>query len=343
MSLLRIEGLTKRYAPNDPPAVDDLTITVEKGEIVALLGPSGCGKTTTIRLIAGFEVPDAGEIEVGGELMAGAKAFVPPERRGVGVVFQDYALFPHLTVEQNIAFGLRGLDAKSKEERLETIIESVELGPFAKRYPHELSGGQQQRVALARALAPQPALLLLDEPLGALDAQLKKEMIVELKVLQRQLGVTTLYITHDQAQAMTVADELAVMKDGRIEQIGPPELVYRRPRSRFVASFLGQALVLEGHVRSGQVETALGTFPMFRPDGKVTLAFRPEDLQIDPFGTIRGRLIHRMFLGDGGELYLVDVNGLRVRCTCPANGIWPHQVGEDVGLTIVQTPATLEE
>ena len=269
MSLLRIEGLTKRYAPNDPPAVDDLSLTVEKGEIVALLGPSGCGKTTTIRLIAGFEVPDAGEIEVGGELMAGAKAFVPPERRGVGVVFQDYALFPHLTVEQNIAFGLRGLDAKSKEERLETIIESVELGPFAKRYPHELSGGQQQRVALARALAPQPALLLLDEPLGALDAQLKKEMIVELKVLQRQLGVTTLYITHDQAQAMTVADELVVMKDGRLEQVGPPELVYRRPRSRFVASFLGQALVLEGHVRSGQVETALGTFPMFRPDGKV--------------------------------------------------------------------------
>ncbi|MFQ5893679.1 MAG: ABC transporter ATP-binding protein [Nitrospinota bacterium] len=343
MSLLRLEGLTKRYDPNDPAAVDGLSLSVEKGEIVALLGPSGCGKTTTIRLSAGFAGPDAGVIAVGGKVRAGGKTLVPPERRGVGVVFQDCALFPHLTVEQNIAFGLRRLDAKAKDERVGAVIEKVNLVPFAKRYPHEISGGQEQRVALARALAPRPALLLLDEPLGSLDAQLRDEMIVELKVLQRQLGLTTLYITHDQAEAMKVADELAVMKDGRLEQVGPPELVYRRPRSRFVATFLGKALLLEGHVKAGQVETPLGTFPMFRPDGRVTLALRPEDIEIDPFGTIRGRLIHRMFLGEGGEAYVVDVNGLRVQCSCPANGIWPHQVGEEVGLTIVQTPAALED
>ncbi len=343
MSLLRLEGLTKRYAPNDPPAVDGLTLSVEKGEIVALVGPSGCGKTTTLRLIAGFEVPCSGAVEVEGKVLADGKTFVPPERRGVGIVFQDLALFPHLTVEENIAFGLRGLDSETKAQRVQAIIEKVELGSFAKRYPHELSGGQQQRVALARALAPQPSILLLDEPMGAIEARLKKEMIIELKVLQRQLGVAILYITHDRAEAMKVADRLAVMKDGRLEQVGRPEVVYRRPRSRFVASFLGKALILEGQVKDGQVETALGTFPMFRPDGPVTLALRPEDLQIDPFGTIRGRLIHRMFLGQEGEVYLVEVDGLRVNCSCLANGIWPHQVGDEVGLTIVQTPSALEE
>ena len=344
MHLLRMEGLTKRYAPNDPPAVEGLTLSVEKGEVLALLGPSGCGKTTTLRLIAGFEVPDAGVIELGGKVMAGPRTFVPPERRGVGIVFQDYALFPHLTVEENVAFGLRRLGAKLKSQRVGEIIETVELGPHAKRYPRELSGGQQQRVALARALAPLPALLLLDEPLVSLDAQLKEEMIVELKELQRRLGVTTLYITHDQREAMTVADRLAVMKDGRLEQVGPPGDVYHRPRSRFVASFLGKATLLEATVRAGRVETPLGTFPMPRPEGRVTLAVRPEQLRVDPAGPLRGHLVQKMFLGQEGEAYLVEVDdGLRIWCLDAVNGAGPLQVGGAVRLTMVHPPVALED
>jgi iron(III) transport system ATP-binding protein len=318
-------------------------LRVKKGEILALLGPSGCGKTTTLRLIAGFEVPDAGRIELGGELMTGGATFVPPEQRGVGIVFQDFALFPHLTVERNVAFGLRRLEARLRDRRAREIIETVGLCPFAKRYPHELSGGQAQRVALARALAPRPSLLLLDEPLVSLDAPLKEEMILELKEIQRRLGVTTLYITHDQAEAMKVADRLAVMRQGRLEQVDSPETVYLHPRSRFVASFLGKATLLEGVARSGRVQTLLGSFDVPGPDGRVTLAVRPEDLQIDEAGAVRGRLVERLFLGQEGVAYLVEVNGTRLRCPGPPNGMRPLRLGQEVALSVVRPPAALED
>lgn len=343
MELLRIEGLTKRFVPTEPAAVDGLELTVDKGEILALLGPSGCGKTTTLRLIAGFEVPDSGMVVLGGKALTGGGIFVPPERRGVGIVFQDYALFPHLTVEQNVAFGLRRLEAARKRERTREIIETVGLRSFSKRYPHELSGGQAQRVALARALAPRPAILLLDEPLVSLDAPLKDEMIFELKEIQRHLGVTTLYITHDQAEAMAVADRLAVMREGRLEQVGSPEAVYRHPRSRFVASFLGKVTLVEGVARAGRVETPLGSFEAPGAEGRVTLAVRPEDLMIDEAGPLRGRLVERLFLGREGVSYLVEASGLRLRCPGPPNGMRPPQVGEEVGLSVVRPPVALED
>lgn len=341
--MLRIEGVTMRYGPAEPPAVEGLGLEVERGEVLALLGPSGCGKTTTIRLIAGFENPEAGSIELAGRLLAGGGTFVPPERRGVGIVFQDHALFPHLTVAENVAFGLARAAAPSRAERAREVIETVGLKPLAGRYPHELSGGQRQRVALARALAPRPSLLLLDEPLASLDAQLKDEMIAELKEVHRRFGVTTLYITHDQAEAMRMADRLALMRSGAIEQTGPPEEVYRRPRTRFAATFLGRALILEGRLKDGRVATCLGSFAAPGPDGSVTLAIRPEDVRLDPAGPIRGRLLQRLFLGQEGESYLVETDGVVFRCLGLQNGARPPRVGEEVGLAVVRPPVALED
>lgn len=343
MDLLSVEGLTKRFAPGEPPAVDGLCLSVSEGELLALLGPSGCGKTTTLRLIAGFEVPEAGVIGLGQELLTGERTFVPPERRGVGMVFQDFALFPHLTVSDNVAFGLSRRSSGEKDRRVQEMLDMVGLSSLSGRYPHELSGGQQQRVALARALAPAPALLLLDEPFGSLDVPLKEEMMAQLKVLQRRLGVTTLYVTHDQAEAMQVADRLAIMREGRIEQVGTPEAVYRQPRTRFAATFLGRAILLEGRVRDGRAETPLGVFPVQRSNGGVTLALRPEHLSIDGRGPVRGRLVQRLFLGHEGVVYLIEVGGLQLRCPGPPNGARPLKIGEEVGLTVVETPVALED
>jgi ABC-type Fe3+/spermidine/putrescine transport system ATPase subunit len=323
--------------------VDGLTLSAKRGEILALLGPSGCGKTTALRLIAGFEVPEAGVVELGGKVMTGGRTFVPPERRGVGMVFQDYALFPHLTVEANVSFGLAKLAPALRARRARAALDMVGLGPLAKRYPHELSGGQQQRVALARALAPEPTILLLDEPLVSLDAPLKQEMMAQLKEIQRRLGVTTLYITHDQTEAMQIADRLAIMRAGRIEQTGLPEEVYRRPQTRFAATFLGRAILLEAWVQAGRAETALGTFPIRRPDGRVTLALRPEHLRLDAKGAVRGRFVRRLFLGQEGVAYLMEVNGLRLYCPGPSNGMPPPEVGQEVGLTVAQQPVALED
>lgn len=342
--MLRIEGVTMRYGPGEPPAVEGLGLEVERGEVLALLGPSGCGKTTTIRLIAGFEAPEAGRIELAGRLLAGGGTFVPPERRGVGIVFQDHALFPHLTVEANVAFGLARLSAASRAERAREVVETVGLKPLAGRYPHELSGGQRQRVALARALAPRPSLLLLDEPLASLDAQLKEEMIAELKEVHRRFGVTTLYITHDQAEAMRIADRLALMRSGAIEQTGPPEEVYRRPRTRFAATFLGRALILEGRLKDGRAATPLGSFAAPGADGTLcALALRPEDVRLDPAGPIRGRLLQRLFLGQEGESYLVETDGVVLRCLGLQNGARPPRLGEEVCLAVVRPPVALEE
>ncbi|MFQ5946989.1 MAG: ABC transporter ATP-binding protein, partial [Anaerolineae bacterium] len=261
MKLLRIEGLSKRFSARDLPAVDNLTLTMEKGEIVALLGPSGCGKTTTLRLIAGFEVPATGGlIEIAGQVLADGRTWVPPERRGVGMVFQDQALFPHLTVTENVAFGLRSLTPRARSLRVQGMLETVELTALAHRYPHELSGGQKQRVALARALAPRPAVILLDEPFSNLDTDLRFQMAQELYRILRELGTTAIFVTHDHKEAFMVADRVGVLNQGRLEQIDHPEVIYHEPTTRFVARFVGKADFLPGIVTTRGIQTEVGVF-----------------------------------------------------------------------------------
>jgi iron(III) transport system ATP-binding protein len=285
MSLLCLEHLTKYYPSQKLPAVDDLCLELEKGEIVALLGPSGCGKTTTLRLIAGFERPDAGLVEIGGRVMADDHRFVPPEQRGVGVVFQEYTLFPHLTVAENVLFGLRKLSAENRRARLREMLETVGLTSLAQRYPHELSGGQQQRVALARALAPRPAVLLLDEPFSNLDADLRTQMLHEVYAILRECGTTAVFVTHDHEEAFMVADRVGVLHRGRLEQLGRPEEIYHLPATRFVARFVGKANFILGLVVGANIETAIGMFPNTAdfPSGQaVEMMLRPTQIELRP-------------------------------------------------------------
>jgi len=242
---VELDGVTKRYG--DTAAVDDVSLRVREGEFFTLVGPSGCGKTTTLRLIAGFEEPTAGTVRFSGESVAG----VPPEDRDVGVVFQNYALFPHMTVGENVGYGLNFADppeGSTRDERVAELLELVDLPDAADREPESLSGGQQQRVAMARALAPGPDLLLLDEPMSALDAQLRERLRVQVRKIQSELGITTVYVTHDQEEALAISDRVAVMRDGTPEQVAPPRTVYREPSTRFVAEFVGDNNVFAGRV-----------------------------------------------------------------------------------------------
>ncbi|WP_255170901.1 ABC transporter ATP-binding protein [Natrononativus amylolyticus] len=242
---VELEGVTKRYA--ETTAVDDVSLAVREGEFFTLVGPSGCGKTTTLRLVAGFEEPTAGVVRFRGTDVTG----VPPEDRDVGVVFQNYALFPHMSVGENIAYGLKFADPPggvSDERRVRELLELVDLEGMQDREPDQLSGGQQQRVAIARALAPGPSVLLLDEPMSALDAQLRERLRVQVKAIQRELGITTIYVTHDQEEALAISDRVAVMREGRPDQVGPPREIYRRPETPFVASFVGDNNVFDGEI-----------------------------------------------------------------------------------------------
>lgn len=289
MTTITLDGVTKRYG--DTSALSDVDLSVDEGEFFTLLGPSGCGKTTTLRLIAGFETPTAGTIRIGGEDVGG----VPPEDRDIGVVFQNYALFPHMTVRENVAYGLRFTDPPggvTPDERVSDLLGLVDLEGFGGRDPDTLSGGQQQRVALARALAPGPRLLLLDEPLSALDASLRERLRVQLRDIQHELGVTTLYVTHDQEEALAVSDRVAVLNGGEVEQVGAPRTVYREPASRFVAEFVGDNNVFEGRVLAtaddelrvavGDQEFRLTATDVTEPSGPVTFCVRPEHLRIGP-------------------------------------------------------------
>lgn len=253
---VRIDGVTKRYGT--ATAVDDLSLDVKPGEFLSLLGPSGCGKTTTLRMIAGFEYPDEGDILISGRSVLN----LPPYRREVNTVFQAYALFPHLTVAENVAYGLqqRRVPKAEQRERVSEALDMVQLRAFADRKPTQLSGGQQQRIALSRALINRPSVLLLDEPLAALDRQLREEMQLELKLLQARLGTTFVFVTHDQAEALSMSDRIAVMRAGRIEQLDAPDAIYAEPASAYVASFIGQQNFVHGTVRadSDAVDTAIG-------------------------------------------------------------------------------------
>jgi len=277
MSSISCQNLRKSFG--EVRAVDGFSLRVEQGATVALLGPSGCGKTTTLRLIAGFERPDAGTIVVGDQTLAGADVFVPPEKRRIGVVFQDYALFPHYDVAGNVAYGLgRGAD----RNRVREVLDLVGLGAVGERSVNELSGGQQQRVALARALAPAPDLILLDEPFSNLDASLRAKVRSEVREILDAQGVTSIFVTHDQEEALSVADTVAVVNAGRVEQVGTPEEVYSRPANRWVAGFLGEIEVLPGVARGGTVTCDLGAISGdWDLAGEVDVLVRPESLAVD--------------------------------------------------------------
>ncbi len=294
MSTVTCHNLYKTF--DDHSVVQDVSLSVPPGEILVLLGPSGCGKTTTLRLIAGFEQLDDGRIEINNQLVADGSRHVPPEKRRIGIVFQDYAIFPHLSLAQNIGFGLK----RGQSERVEEMLAFVGLSGFGERMPHQLSGGQQQRVALARALAPEPVVLLLDEPFSNLDAALRVEMRQEVRRLLKASGTTAVFVTHDQEEALFMGDQVGVMNAGRLEQVGTPEAIFHQPRTRFVAEFLGQTDFLPGEVTDHGVQTPLGTLPQTLPLANgtaVEVAVRPDDLLLEPDDGGNGRIVSRQFVG----------------------------------------------
>jgi iron(III) transport system ATP-binding protein len=312
---IELRGLRKSFG--DVVAVDGVDLTVEPGAICALLGPSGCGKTTTLRLIAGLETPDAGSVEIGGETVSTAKSSLPPERRRIGMVFQDYALFPHLDVAGNVGYGL---GRRPDRTRVEQMLATVGLGELGDRHPYELSGGQQQRVALARALIVEPRAVLLDEPFSNLDAGLRERVREEVRAILQAQGVTSVFVTHDQEEALSLADVVAVVNAGRVEQVGTPEEVYSRPATRWVAGFLGEIEVLPGTVVEGTVECELGRFSHANGnDEDVDVLIRPESLAVgtvepaDAHGSREAVVISRSFYGHDQMLELRLASGRTVR------------------------------
>ena len=321
-----LHDVGKRFG--DVRAVEGAQFCVEEGELVALLGPSGCGKTTLLRLIAGFERPDAGEILVAGRPVAGGGRWVPPEHRRVGLVFQDYALFPFLTVAENVIFGVR---RRERGRRLAELLRLVGLDGLEARYPHELSGGQQQRVALARALAPQPALVLLDEPWSNIDPLRRGELRDELAAILRRAGVTVVLVTHDREEAFSLADRIAIMRDGTIVQEGSPEELYGAPADRWTAEFVGAANFVPGTVRGDLVETLLGRFPVAPSPGNrllrgadgVQVLIRPEQLELQPDPSGSAEIVAREFRGHD-VFYRVRVgDGLTLVSQRPSTEVVP--------------------
>ncbi|WP_415381774.1 ABC transporter ATP-binding protein [Halosimplex sp. TS25] len=329
-SVLELDGVTRAFGAER--AVDDLSLTVYEGELLTLLGPSGCGKTTTLRLLAGLDRPDAGSIGVDGESVAGPDTFVAPDDRDVGLVFQSFALFPHLTVAENVAFGIEHWPAEEREERVTELLDLVSLGEYGDHSPDDLSGGQRQRVALARSLAPEPDVLLLDEPFSNLDVSLRTEMREEVRNIIKETGVTAVSVTHDQEEALSISDRVAVIHDGSVEQVGRPEVVFEQPESRFVAEFLGQAGFVSGELASGAVETDLGTLPVDVIEGLgpeydgalIDVMVRPDDLVATPADedpghetatsadadadSGNGEIVHRQYTGPS-FVYQVELDG----------------------------------
>ena len=316
MSVVEIDGVTKRFG--ETPALDGVSLRIEEGELFALLGPSGSGKTTLLRAIAGFVDPEAGTIRIDGDAMRD----IPVHRRDIGMVFQDYALFPHMSVFDNVAFGLsvRHVARAEMAERVRAMLTLVQLEGYEERRPGQLSGGQQQRVALARALVTRPRVLLLDEPLGALDKRLRRQMQIELRQIQREVGITTVFVTHDQEEALTLSDRIAILDAGRIVQSGPPQAVYERPRTVFAADFLGDANFFTGRVHGdGRVRTPVGselfTTGVAEDAGaEVTLAVRPEKLHIARGGETEHGGANRLTGTVASVLYAGSTVTYRVAC-----------------------------
>ncbi|MDR6225289.1 ABC transporter ATP-binding protein [Desmospora profundinema] len=331
MSVISFQAVTKTYPGQSKPAVQDLHFTVEEGEILTLLGPSGCGKTSTLRMIAGFEKPDTGCIRIGEKIIFDSDTWVPPENRGVGMVFQDYALFPHLTVEKNVAFGLQNMKRSERKERVKEVLSLVGLNDYQKRYPHQLSGGQQQRIALARALAPRPHVILLDEPFSNLDVHLKSQMRREIRQIIRQAGITAIFVTHDQKDALALSDHVAVIQDGRLLQLDTPQNVYQHPVNAFVAEFLGKTNLLRAEVAENCLCTEIGEVPclMKQPmddTEEVLLSVRPEVCRLDQNGCFVGKVKEVEYGGDYQEVVVViRKNGSPDESTEMKIYIDPHQ------------------
>ncbi len=342
MASVELRGLTKKYGPQ--AVVDNISMTIEHGTLVCLLGPSGCGKTTTLRLIAGFVEPTEGEIFVGDRMVSSPQKTLPPERRNMSMIFQSYALWPHMTVAENIMYGLklRKIDSATIKKKLDDILATTRLAPLAERYPSELSGGQQQRVALARALIVGPETLLLDEPLSNLDANLREEMRFEVRRLHDAFRYTTVYVTHDQSEAMTTADVICVMNLGKIEQAGSPEEIYDRPRSEFVARFIGMSNVFKGkaldasHVSLAGVPLLVTGDPMQR-DGETAVSIRQHQIKLltkEPAAkdnVVPAKVVRQVFLGSSRD-YMVEVaDGTQLRLitgadesAAPGAAVWLH-------------------
>ncbi|MBW3561422.1 MAG: ABC transporter ATP-binding protein [Actinobacteria bacterium] len=316
--VVSLRDASKRFG--DTLAVDRLTLDVETGELLTLVGPSGCGKSTVLRVVAGLLEPDTGTVSIDGRVVAGEGHWVPAERRRVGIVFQDDALFPHLTVAQNVAFGLGRRGVTRQRGRVDDVLELVEMAGFAERYPHELSGGEKQRIALARALAPEPEVLLLDEPFSDLDRNLRLQVRAETIRVLREVGATAVFVTHDQEEALSVGDRVVVMRAGRTEQVDHPAVVFHAPTNRFVATFMGDADFLPGEVAGGRLVTEAGetAAPSTAHDGdQLHVMSRPHELSFvaDPDGT--GHVLDREFQG-GFVVYRIRLaSGLVVRCLRP--------------------------
>ena len=336
MAIVSLHGLTKKFT--GMAAVDDLNLEIKDGEFVSLLGPSGCGKTTTLRLVAGFLQPDGGEIRVDGNVISSPSRLIPPERRNMSMIFQSYAVWPHMTVFQNVAYGLKfkKLAKQATLEKVERLLRVVHLEALKERYPGELSGGQQQRVALARALVVEPQILLLDEPLSNLDANLREEMRFEIRRLHEEFGITTIYVTHDQGEAMVASDRIAVMNKGKIIQVGAPQEIFDEPLTRFVAEFIGKTNILPGRLEAeNKVRLSAGfsvevaspanigggeTFVCIRPHNLVLVGSESEarDLAGRGYNVFSGMIQRRIYFGDAID-YLIGLapNGAALRVVAP--------------------------
>jgi len=343
MSLLELHNLT--YAYDNHKVVDGLSFQLAQGQIGCLLGPSGCGKTTVLRCIAGFEPVIGGEIRVDGQLISSGNIHLAAEQRRIGMVFQDYALFPHLTVTDNIGFGLREMRAQERRERVAELLVTVGLSEQGKKFPHELSGGQQQRVALARALAPRPRLLLLDEPFSNLDIDLRERLALEVRNILRAEGTTAVLVTHDQHEAFAIADQIGIMHEGRIQQWDAPYNLYHRPANRFVADFIGQGVFLPGEVLdSNQIRIELGTLSsdmlvvgnadsLAREKGcHVSVLMRPDDVTHDDESELTAEIIDKAFRGADFLYTLKLASGAHVLSLVPSHH--NHAIGEHIGIRL---------
>ena len=316
--VVECRGLTKRYG--DVRAVDGVSFALRPGEVVSILGPSGCGKTTMLRLIAGFEVPDDGEVSLQGETVSSRRLHVPPDRRNVGMVFQEYALFPHKSVAGNVSFGLNRLDPGERDRRTAEVMAIARLGGLEGRYPHELSGGQQQRVALARAIAPRPVIVLLDEPFSNLDATMRQEMRREVQTILGESGTAAVFVTHDREEAFATADRVGVMRDGRLEQLDAPDVVYHAPATPFVAEMAGVTGFIPGEVQGGLAVTEIGKFPFrngngsLRDGSQVKLLVRLDDLRVVPQEEGLSTVSAREFRGDETILDVRMPSGGTLKC-----------------------------
>ena len=339
MSVIIIDKVTKYF--DNTEVIKEFSAVINDKEFVSLLGPSGCGKTTILRMIAGFEKPSSGEIQIDNKIVSSAKSFIPPEKRGIGMVFQSYAVWPHMTVFENVAYPLKIAKMPKAEikAKVEKVLENVHLGPYAKRIPSQLSGGQQQRVALGRALVNEPKLLLLDEPLSNLDAKLRESMRFEIKEIQKYSGITVVYVTHDQAEAMAMSDRIIMLDRGIIQQVAPPTEIYKQPVNQFVADFVGKVNFLKGVAANGKITLAgIGqTIPYDgSKKGNVIVAVRPENIILSPHFSsgIPEGIIHSMFyLGDINDCR-IEINGEILRVITESGSFEKFKEGQKISAVI---------